>query len=133
MYPILNWKQFAVFLSLFIISCKKQRPVDPPNTPPAELPASTVYEPVLSSHSVFYCGSPLTSTLKIKDGTDIGTVTVGNDDTYLYLTYEVTGDWFLGNIHCYAGQEFLIPRNADDGNPNHDDDGRRHPNGDNFR
>jgi hypothetical protein len=121
MYPILNWKQFAVFVSLLIISsCKKQRPVDPPNTPPAELPASIVYEPMLSSHSVFYCGSPLTSSLKISDGTDIGTVTVGNDGTYLYLTYEVTGDWFLGDVHCYAGQEFLIPRNADDGNPNHE-------------
>jgi hypothetical protein len=102
------------------ISCKKHRPVDPPKPPPSELPGTNIYEPLVGLHSVFYCGSPLTSSLKIKDGTDIGTVTVGNDATYLYLTYNLSEDWFLGNAHCYAGQEFLIPRNSDDGNPNHE-------------
>jgi len=122
MYPILKRNQIAVFalVVITIFSCKKQRPVDPPRPPSAELPPSTIYEPVLSSHSVFYCGSPLTSNLKIKDGTDIGTVTVGNDDKYLYLTYDVADDWYLGNVSCYAGQEFLIPRNPDSGNPDHE-------------
>jgi hypothetical protein len=121
MYRIQDWKQLAVSLLLFItiFSCKKHRPVEgPQNPPPGETPSSTVYESLLSFHPVSYCGSPLTSTLKIQDGTDIGTVTVGNDALYLYLTYNVTGDWYLGDAHCYAGQQSLIPRNSD-GNPIH--------------
>jgi hypothetical protein len=121
MYRIQDWKQLAGFLLLFItiFSCKKHRPVeDPPNPPPTETP-STIYESLLSFHPTSFCGSSLTSNLKIKDGSDIGTVTVANDDNYLYLTYNLTGDWYLGDAHCYAGQESLIPRNSD-GNPNHD-------------
>ena len=121
-YRTQTWKQFAVFIFLFTItfSCKKHRPVeDGPNPPPGnDPPSSTVYESLLKFPSVSYCGTPLISNLKIKDGTDIGTVTVGNDDAYLYLTYNVTGDWYLGDAHCYAGQESLIPRNPDNGNPN---------------
>src|SRR5436190_23263015 len=122
MYRIQPWKLFAVFVFLFlaITSCKKQKPIE--STPPSKeppVPSSSIYEPLLNAPSVSYCGSPLTSNLKIKDGTDIGTVTVGNDAVYLYLTYSLTGDWYLGYAHCYAGQQSLIPRNSD-GNPVYD-------------
>lgn len=119
MYRIPGWKQFAVFILLLLISssCKKQRPVEvsPPGkeTPP---PSSSIYEPLSNAPTISYCGSPLISNLKIKDGTDIGTATVGNDAVYLYLTYNLNGSWYVGSVHCYAGQESLIPRNAD-GNP----------------
>jgi hypothetical protein len=46
----------------------------------------------------------------------VGTVTVGNDAVYLYLTYDVTGAWYLGDVECYSGQQTLVPRNPD-GNP----------------
>ena len=108
-------KQYAVLLllSLIIFSCKKQKPKeDPPG--PAEPPS--IYESILTSHSYSFCGSGSTSTLKIKDGTDIGTVTVGNDAFYLYLTYNLSGNWYLGDAHSYAGRESAIPRNSD-GNP----------------
>jgi hypothetical protein len=120
MYRIQTWKQFAVFMLLFtaIFSCKKQRP--PENNENPQPPSSVVYEPLLTFPSVSYCGSPLTSNLKVKDGTDIGTVTVGNDAIYLYLTYNVTGDWYLGDAQCYAGQQSLIPRSSDNGNPVHE-------------
>jgi hypothetical protein len=119
MYRIQDWKQIAISLLLFlaVFSCKKHKPIEaPPDPPPGETPS--VYESLLSFHQVSYCGSPLTSNLKIKDGTDIGTVTVGNDDVYLYLTYNLSGDWYLGDANCYAGQQSLIPRNSD-GNPIH--------------
>ena len=115
MYPILKWKQVAVFLLLFIaiLSCKKQKPVeDPPQ--PEETP--NVYESIFTLPAGSFCGSPLISNLKIKDGTDIGTVTVGNDAFYLYLTYSLSGNWYLGDAHSYAGRESAIPRNSD-GNP----------------
>ncbi|HEV8283941.1 MAG TPA: hypothetical protein VGQ09_06510 [Chitinophagaceae bacterium] len=123
LYRARTWKQFAVFLLLFltIFACKKQHPIEPTKTPGSETPpSSTVYESLLTFPSISYCGSPLTSYLKIKDGTNIGTVTVGNDDDYLYLTYDLSDDWYMGDAHCYAGKEFLIPRNSDNGNPNHE-------------
>jgi hypothetical protein len=129
MYLIRTWKQFAVFLLLFItiFSCKKQRPKeDPPDPQRGETPS--VYESLLTFHPVSFCGSALTSNLKIKDGTDIGTVTVGNDAVYLYLTYNLTGNWYLGDAHSYAGQQSLIPRNLD-GNPIHEQfPGKQHLN-----
>src|SRR5712671_3327608 len=114
-----TWKQFAVFLLLFIaiFSCKKQQTKEnPPTPPPVETPG--VYESLLTFHPVPFCGSALTSNLKIKDGTDIGTVIVSNDAVYLYLTYNLTGNWYIGDAHSYAGQQSLIPRNLD-GNPIH--------------
>ena len=117
MYLIQTCKQFAVLpllLFIAIFSCKKRIPDPPPVAPPTETPS--VYESILNLPTVSFCGSALTSTLKIKNGTDIGTVTVGNDAVYLYLTYNLTGNWYIGDAHSYAGRESLIPRNSD-GNP----------------
>lgn len=86
----------------------------PPSKEPP--PSLSIYEPLANAPTISYCGTPLISNLKIKDGTDIGTVTVGNDSVYLYLTYNLNGYWYMGSVQCYAGQESLIPRNAD-GNP----------------
>ena len=108
-------KRWAIVVLFFIsiFSCKKQKSrEDPPR--PEETPS--VYESIFTPYPVAFCGSAQTSTLKIKDGTDIGSVTVGNDSLYLYLTYNLTGNWYLGNVHSYAGRESLIPRNVE-GNP----------------
>jgi hypothetical protein len=116
MYQIRTWKQMAVLLLLFIaiFSCRKQKIKKDPTPPGTETPG--VYESILNLHTVSFCGSPLISNLKIKDGTDIGTVTVVNDSFYLYLTYQLNGNWYLGDVHSYAGRELLIPKNTD-GNP----------------
>jgi hypothetical protein len=117
MYRTQPWKQFAFILLLFIVifSCKKQGPKEnPPAPPPGE--TTNVYESLLNFNPVSFCGPALTSNLKIQDGTDIGTVTVANDAVYLYLTYNLTGNWYIGDAHSYAGQQSHIPRNID-GNP----------------
>ena len=119
MYLISTMKKCAVLLlfSIATFSCKKHKPkVDPPSTPPDETPS--VYESVFGSPTVSFCGSAYTSYLKIQDGTDIGTVTVGNDGVSLYLTYNLTCNWYLGEVHSYAGRESSIPVNLD-GNPAH--------------
>jgi len=109
-------KQFSFLLLLIIaiFSCKKQKPREDPPDPPTETPG--VYESILNFPTVSFCGSALTSNLKIQDGTDIGTVTVGHDAFYLYLIYNLTGNWYIGDAHSYAGRESAIPRNID-GNP----------------
>src|SRR5258706_4086489 len=118
MYFSRTWKQFAVLLLLFtgVFSCKKHpaKEDSPPDPQPNETPG--VYESIVTLPAVSFCGSALTSNLKIKDGTDIGTVTVGNDAVYLYLTYNLSGNWYLGDANSYAGQQSLIPKNLD-GNP----------------
>jgi len=117
MYLTRIWKQCAfLLLALFIVifSCKKQPPKEDPPDPPSETP--NIYESILTPPTVSYCGSALTSNLKIQDGTDIGTVTVGNDAFYLYLTYNLTSDWYIGDAHSFAGRESMMPRNID-GNP----------------
>ena len=110
----LKLKTALLLFFIPIFSCKKQKPKE--NLPPIETPS--VYQSIFTSHNASFCGSTQTSSLKIQDGTDIGTVTVGNDSFYLYLTYNLTGNWYLGAAHAYAGRESLIPRNAD-GNPVH--------------
>lgn len=111
-------KLFAalLFIVTTVFSCKKQKPHVDPVPPPEEKPG--VYQSIYGSPAISYCGTPLTSSLKIKDGTDVGTVTVSNDSVYLYLTYNLTGNWYMGDAHSYAGRETLIPRNID-GNPEH--------------
>ncbi|HEX6848997.1 MAG TPA: hypothetical protein VF144_18565 [Chitinophagaceae bacterium] len=103
-------------LFLGIVSCKKQKPREEP-TPPDETPG--VYESIFNLPAISYCGSALTSNLKIQDGTDIGTVIVGHDAAYLYLTYNLAPNWYLGGAEAYAGRESQIPKNVD-GNPVHE-------------
>jgi len=116
MYLSRSLRLFAILLLLFagIFSCKKKPKDIPPPPPPSENPG--VYESILSIPTVSFCGSTLTSYLKIQDGTDIGTVTVGHDAFYLYLSYQLTGNWYMGSAQSFAGRESLIPRNPD-GNP----------------
>lgn len=97
-----------------IFSCKKQKPKETNPQQPEETP--NIYESIFTTHNFSPCGVEQTSTLKIKDGTDIGTVSVSNDSVFLYLTYNLSGSWYLGDVHSYAGRESLIPKNAD-GNP----------------
>jgi len=47
---------------------------------------------------------------------DAGTVTVSNDDTYIYVTYTTTNGWVLTQTHLYVGDCALIPVN-NPGNP----------------
>ena len=110
-------KQFGVVLLLIIaiFACRKHNSANGGSNPPPDDPPG-VYESLLSLPNVTFCESVFISNLKIQDGTDIGTVTVGNDSSYLYLTYNLTGNWYIGDAQSYAGQQSLIPLNVD-GNP----------------
>jgi hypothetical protein len=48
------------------------------------------------------CPVPQVETLWAGQTTDIGTVTVSNDDENLYVKYQTTGDWYLTEVHLYV-------------------------------
>jgi hypothetical protein len=113
------WKQLIISLCavLLFVGCYKSKPPKNPDILPAPPPAVSVFEALLTEHGTSYCGSFFTSDLKIKDGTTIGNVEVGNDATYLYLTYNLSGNWYLTGAQSYAGSESMIPVSTS-GNPN---------------
>jgi len=48
------------------------------------------------------CGTPQVSTLWGGKTINVGSVTVSNDDTNLYVKYETTGGWYLKEVHLYV-------------------------------
>ncbi|MCD4683547.1 MAG: hypothetical protein K8R86_09720 [Bacteroidales bacterium] len=57
-----------------------------------------------------YCGDPLVATLTNSDETVVaGTVTVGNDENFLYVTYELTGNYWIDNAALYVGPADDVP------------------------
>jgi len=49
------------------------------------------------------CGIPKVFTLWAGKNTDVGTVTVSNDEDNLYVTYNTTGEWYLKEVHLHVG------------------------------
>ena len=62
------------------------------------------------------CGESKVVTLTAGQHIDVGTVTVSNDETNLYVVYETTGNWVITETHLYVGPEAGIPLNGG-GNP----------------
>lgn len=58
----------------------------------------------LSTTSIASTGSctPNVSTLWAGKTIDAGTVTVTNDDEFIYLTYQLSGEWLLKEVHLYV-------------------------------
>ena len=100
-------KQSLLFLSILIavISCKKQSPEEEATAPPPVSTFEASFEPAILN----FCGSPYTTDLRIQDGSTIGSVTVGNDATHLYLTYHLEEGWYLTGAQSYAGDKASIP------------------------
>jgi hypothetical protein len=111
------WKQLAFCLCLLAsLGCKKSSPVD---NKPEEVPKPPVllnYEVISNNYGISYFGNPFISDLKVKDGSDIGYVEVGNDTANLYLTYNLASGWYLTNVQSYAGAKAAIP-STPEGNP----------------
>ena len=62
------------------------------------------------------CGKEITSTLYAGQHIDIGTLTVSNNDTNLYITYEVKENWWLEETHLFVGKKEDLPL-TNSGNP----------------
>lgn len=112
------WKQFTVSLLLVFAfqSCQKQKFNQEPEASPPP-PEESIYQALLDPHIVPVFTTAYTTDLKIRTGENIGTVTVANDATDLYLTYRLSGNWFLTGVQSYAGKKSLIPLTGS-GSPN---------------
>ncbi|HEY1114706.1 MAG TPA: hypothetical protein VGE66_14135 [Chitinophagaceae bacterium] len=110
-------KRLLVMLCIMVAALSCQKP-DTEETPTEVPPPIATFESLFTFPTKAFCGSTFTSNLKIKDGKDIGSVSVSNDDLYLYLTYNLEQNWYLVDVQSYAGTGGLIPRTSN-GNPNH--------------
>src|SRR5215204_4122333 len=106
-------KQLLLFLSFLIIvaACRKH---DTEDEPTDEVPPAAVasFDALYTIPNLSTCGSPFGSDLKIKNGSNIGSVSVSNDDEFLYLTYALQGAWYLTDVQSYAGPKSMIPKSA---------------------
>lgn len=70
-----------------------------------------------SSYCVQACDEPCVYTTESFDlfggqTIDVGNLLVTNDDENLTITYQTTGDWYVGKIHVYVGDIAGLPTNA---------------------
>jgi hypothetical protein len=114
-HRIRQWKQTTVLFMLiaFLLGCKKQKTVE--ENPEVQPPSN--FEALFSTHAVPNTGSAFVTDLKTKDGNTVGTVSVCNDDDYLYLSYRTQDQFYLTGVQTYAGKKTEIPVTAS-GNPN---------------
>ncbi len=92
--------------SAAFISCQKEQ-LSTENQIQPQLKTSSA---INASEDIVYCGEATVVPLKtINPEIPVGTVTVGNDENNLYVTYETTDDWLIGITRQYAGDKNLIP------------------------
>jgi hypothetical protein len=65
---------------------------------------------------VIPCGEPIVRTLLAGQNINAGSLTVSNDETTLFITYNTDNNWLLKKIHLYAGSCGTVPSNSA-GNP----------------
>ncbi|MGE0078302.1 MAG: hypothetical protein AB7S48_10620 [Bacteroidales bacterium] len=65
---------------------------------------------------IAYCGTPTVVMLTAGQHIDAGTVTVGNDADYLYVTYSAANGYLINETHLYVGPQSGVPVNKK-GNP----------------
>lgn len=90
-----------------LFSCEQQEMITP------DTPNTTVVTPPSSAGT---CGDDVVVDFLAGQHIDIGDVTVNNDEDFLYVTVQTTGDWVLGHTHLYVGDVAGLPTNRS-GNP----------------
>lgn len=101
----------AAIAALTTISCNKTDKTNLPTTSQTKTVAVIDTTPDPGN----MCDS-LTVNLLAGQYINVGTVTVANDAETLFVTYTITGDWIIGEIHLYVGTEEEVPANKK-GNP----------------
>ncbi|HSU29450.1 MAG TPA: hypothetical protein VLJ68_13780 [Chitinophagaceae bacterium] len=104
--------------SVVLFSCQKDISVKNPTEAPElmETNCSNPTPPPPPAPAPTYCGS--TTVTLLADRTDnVGSVTIGNDGTNLYVTYTLTNNYKVEKTRVYVGSLALMPKNSN-GSPN---------------
>jgi hypothetical protein len=96
-----NIRKFAylfLILPIILISCQKNEVVDVTKSEQQDIKDSPL------KNTIVYCGTPITATLVDFNETFIaGNATIGNDDSKLYVSLDLTGDWWIASAVLFAG------------------------------
>ena len=115
---------FYLVLSFFAyLSCEQQDEINSVNSTDLQisidknsqinLEPTTVTKEQIENIS---CGEIFTTTLLAGQHINVGTLTISNDKENLYVTYTVSGNWWLSETHLYVGSKDNLPLNGG-GNP----------------
>ena len=63
------------------------------------LTVTTTFLPTGTARASTVCGTPVMVTLYAGQYIDVGTATVWNDQTHLYIEFNITGGWQLSQTH----------------------------------
>lgn len=108
-----EWKLLGLVAILFVaLSCQKQDDTEIMNISANNAPA----QKAMLNDTVQLCGTPTVVMLTAGQHIDAGTVTVGNDANYLYVTYFATNGYLIQETHLYIGNKSGVPVNKS-GNP----------------
>lgn len=83
-----------MIIPLFFGGCQRENLMEP-----QILDKPTLKDAVM----VNYCGDPLVLDLVAGKTEVVGTVTIGNDDENIFVTFDVTGGWLLANTKVFLG------------------------------
>lgn len=88
-----------LILPVLFIGCQKSELTDDSKIGKTENDGSANLK-----NTIVYCGTPLVANLVDYELTiNPGIVTVGNDATKLYVTYELSGDWWIASSVLFVG------------------------------
>lgn len=105
-------KLFTILsISFFAVSCQKETS----ETSSEETLLTSSYN-IPAGYQVPECLTPTETPILAGQTTDVGTVTVWNDETNVYVHYQTSGDYKLKRTHLYVGACNAIPTN-NSGNP----------------
>lgn len=99
----------ALIIAIFMGSCQKE-----PLSPVSNTPSSSINR---APNQGGYCGNVIVTELIAGQHTNAGQVIVSNNKETLYITYKVTEEWLLDELHLYIGDLRLLPT-TESGNPN---------------
>jgi len=114
---------YLVLVLLTFMSCEEQDGINPQKSTESQIaidvnsivhltPTTSTKEQIEDD----MCGDVKTTVLFAGQHKEVGELTISNDSFNLFITYTVTGNWWLKETHLFVGLEANLPLNGS-GNP----------------
>ena len=82
----------------------------------AEVPNKPNQDTVIENSENDHCGDAVVFEFIAGQKIDVGEITVTNDQSKIYVTYQTTGNWWITETHLFVGKKSDLPLTAS-GNP----------------